>query len=170
MLHEMEYDTVSLGCTPKEPAECDRNGLCENPIDILLVEDVASDALLARLALDQIEIPYSLFTVHKGEDFFDRLVKYHAGHPHAPKLPDVILLDLGLPGMDGFEIIDRLKTAPAGIRSVPIIILSSYNDFQYLQRTSNLFIPAYLTKPCHPKQLQEIITRVCGMGRQRLVG
>jgi DNA-binding response OmpR family regulator len=130
------------------------------PLNILMVEDLASDALLTRIALDKTNIPYNLYTLNRGAQVMPYLAKYHfAGYQRdTPNtMPDVILLDLGLPGVNGFDILESLAQTHGMVRSVPIIIMSGFTHFDYLCKTNNLCIPAYLPKPCDHGKLRDIL-------------
>lgn len=125
-----------------------------DPLDILLVEDVSSDALLLRLALDASQVPYRLRTIHGGDEVLPWLMR------ELGALPDVIMLDLGLPRMDGFEILEELAGADHAIRAIPIIILTGYQDFEYVGKSYNLCVPAYITKPCDAQRMHEVLAPI----------
>ena len=128
------------------------------PLTILLVEDVASDALLTRLALDATNIPYTLRRLQKGTDVLPYLRGCLTQEPTA--LPDLIMLDFGLPCKDGFEVLaDLNKTLPA-IRAVPIVILTGHADFEYVGRNYNLYIPAYINKPCCAEKISDVLISI----------
>jgi len=129
--------------------------LDDRPVDILLVEDTTSDALLLRLALDAARIPYSLRTLRNGDEVLP-LLAYEAKSGNRG-LPDLIMLDLGLPCMNGFEILEELATADRRLRAVPIVILTGYEDFDYVRRSYNLYVPAYINKPCNPEKIREAL-------------
>jgi CheY-like chemotaxis protein len=136
----------------------------DKPLDILLVEDVTSDALLIRLALNSANMPYTLRTLRKGDEVLPWLTQ---GCRQADQsLPDVIMLDLGLPCLDGFEVLEELAHAELAVRAVPIVIMTGYGDFEYLRTSYNLCVPAYITKPCDPRKLREVLV---GIRRARTV-
>src|SRR5690349_10773277 len=80
--------------------------LADDHIHILLVEDVPSDALLTRIALERTNIPFALSKIGRGDEVISRLCISQRICPS--QVPDLIMLDLGLPGMDGFEILSEL--------------------------------------------------------------
>jgi CheY-like chemotaxis protein len=72
--------------------------------------------------------------------------------------PDVIVMDLGLPGMDGWEATRQLKWDPATQR-IPIVALSAHATDDDEHRAREAGCDVYLRKPCHPSQLLEAIFR-----------
>lgn len=62
--------------------------------------------------------------------------------------PDVILLDLGLPSMDGWQVLEELRSSPA-TRNLKVIIISNLNQAPYLTRAANLGVSKFLTKAEH---------------------
>ena len=70
--------------------------------------------------------------------------------------PDVILLDIRMPGMDGFEVMEQLQ-ASEETRSIPVIFLSGESDSEVRQRARNLGAAAFVTKPIDRLMLQEVV-------------
>lgn len=130
----------------------------DTPLDILLVEDVASDALLLRLALDASRMPYRLRSIHNGDEVLPWLMQELKKGRQA--LPDVLLLDLGLPCMDGFEVLAGIAAARPDIRAIPIVILTGYEHFEYIRQSYDLCVTAYINKPCDSATIYEILARL----------
>ena len=129
-----------------------------NLFNILLVEDTASDALLTRISLDSTEIPYKLTTMRNGNDVIPYL---QSGCDFAKNdYPDLILLDLGLPGIDGFEILAQLQNVPASMRAIPIIVMTAFDNFEYIQKIYPTSVYGYINKPCRPEDLNEILNKI----------
>lgn len=126
----------------------------DRPLEVLLVEDAFGDALLMRVALDAAHVPYKLSTLRLGNQVLPYLEKSRS------HMPDVILLDLGLPGMDGFEILASLAENPLAVRSIPIVILTGHRDFEYIQGNYPLCIIDYVNKPCDVQRLRDILMRI----------
>lgn len=107
---------------------------------ILLVEDNPIDARAAGKALAGLERPCRVDVVDDG----DAAIAYLTDRAMAP--PDLVLLDLNLPGRDGIDVLERVKTDP-DLRRTPIIVLTtSVNDADVVaayDRGAN----AYLSKP-----------------------
>jgi CheY-like chemotaxis protein len=70
--------------------------------------------------------------------------------------PDLVLLDLGLPAMDGYEVATRLRGA-LGLASLPVIALTGWGSQQDRARTAAAGFNAHLTKPVRPEQLLQVI-------------
>ncbi|HEU5047405.1 MAG TPA: response regulator [Rickettsiales bacterium] len=131
----------------------------EDILNIFLVEDVRSDALLTRIALDSTDIPFLLTKVTRGDEALSRLCVNRVCRP--AELPDLILLDLELPGMDGFEILEELAKSAASLRSIPIVILTAHRQFEYIRSCYPLYVMSYIKKPCDRAQMREILQKVC---------
>lgn len=128
-------------------------------LNILLIEDVASDALMTRITLDATKVPFLLSKMHRGDEVLSRLSISQKLCPM--ELPDLLLLDLGLPGMDGFEVLAELAQMSGAIRSIPIVILTGHGHFEYVRSTYPfLHIVGYLQKPCHVEDMSRILTKV----------
>lgn len=113
-------------------------------IDILLVEDNAGDARLAREALKESKIKNTLHHVSDGEQAVDFLFRRN-GHERSVR-PDLILLDLNLPKKDGREVLAEIKN-DANLRSIPVVILTMSKAEEDIIRTYNLHANCYITKP-----------------------
>lgn len=118
--------------------------------DILLVEDNPGDIRLLREALDVTEIPHRLHVVTDGNDALD-FIYQRAGFDDASQ-PDLILLDLNLPQIDGHEVLNELKSDPKHGR-IPVIVLSSSSEEGDIRRAYAAGANAYLTKPVDPNEL-----------------
>ena len=92
------------------------------PIDILLVEDSPSDVLLTREALRDARIANDLSVARNGEEALDYLRQEgeHVGKPR----PDIVILDLNLPRMDGREVLREIK-GDDSLKRIPVIILTT---------------------------------------------
>jgi two-component system, chemotaxis family, response regulator Rcp1 len=110
---------------------------------ILLVEDNPGDVRLIREALKESPIPAQLWVAEDGTEAL-RLLEGSSG---APALrPDLILLDLNLPRMDGRELLARLKGCQE-FRSIPVVVLSSSGTEEDVQAAYDLRANAYVVKP-----------------------
>src|SRR5215472_8460813 len=92
---------------------------------ILLADDSEDDILLIQRAFQQAKIPTTFQVVHSGDEVLSYLdaehqVSNHADHP----LPDLLLLDLYMPGVDGFEVLRRLRERP-GLQNLRVVVLTA---------------------------------------------
>jgi len=81
-------------------------------------------------------------------------------------VPHLIVTDLSLPGMDGFELITRVR-ADAKLQSIPIICLSGYGGYEHEQRARAAGCDRILQKPCMPDELATIVSEVIAQAAQR---
>lgn len=92
-----------------------------NPADILLVEDNPSDVHLTRLALRGSPLASRLHAVEDGEQAL-AFLRREGLYAEAPR-PDIIILDLNLPGMDGRHLLMELKSDP-DLKTIPVVVLT----------------------------------------------
>jgi putative two-component system response regulator len=112
---------------------------------ILVVDDEKSNLLL----LNRILTPrYTILTAKSGQEALDRVLAAKAATPE-PCVPDLILLDIIMPDMDGFEVIRQLKDNPAA-RHIPIIFLTASNDVETEQRGLEMGAVDFIAKPVVP--------------------
>lgn len=75
------------------------------------------------------------------------------------KQVDLIISDLVMPEMDGFELTETVKTSPQW-RSVPVVIISTHTDSRYIFKALKLGADDYLTKPATPEMLSLVLNRI----------
>lgn len=126
---------------------------------ILLVEDNVGDARLVMEALKECHIPISLTVVGDGLQALDFL--RHQRPYTGAALPDLVLLDLNLPKMDGREVLVKIKTDPA-LQHIPVIIFTSSTADDEVLLAYRHGASCYLTKPLELTSyfaiLQELVT------------
>jgi len=113
-------------------------------IEILLVEDNPGDVVLTREGLRSCRINNHIHVVGDGEKalaFLGRQGEYR----DAPR-PDLILLDLNLPRMNGIEVLGVIKNQP-GLMGIPVVILSSSSAEEDIVRAYGLHANCFVTKP-----------------------
>ncbi|OAQ52684.1 chemotaxis protein CheY [Natrinema mahii] len=124
------------------------------PARILLVEDNPGDVRLTKEAFKQGRIENDLYVVSDGTEALDFLSR-RGEYADAPR-PDLILLDLNLPGKDGEAVLEDLKVDPK-LRSIPVIVLTSSRAEEDIVRSYELHANAYLTKPVDPDEFIETV-------------
>jgi CheY-like chemotaxis protein len=114
------------------------------PINILLVEDSPADVRLTREALKNGHLINNLHVVENGVDAM-AFLRREAPFADAPR-PDIILLDLNLPLMDGREVLAEVKNDP-DLHVIPVVILTTSTAEQDILKTYDLHANCYITKP-----------------------
>jgi CheY-like chemotaxis protein len=114
------------------------------PVEILLVEDNPGDAVLTREAFKDCKLVNAMHHVHDGVEAlaFLRQEGPYAGRPR----PDLILLDLNLPRMDGREVLAAIKR-DEDLKRIPVIILTTSDDERDVLKAYNLHANCFITKP-----------------------
>ena len=126
-------------------------------IDILLVEDNAGDARLTQEALRDGKVRNALHHVWEGEEAM-AFLRRSGKHAAAPR-PDLILLDLNLPRMDGSEVLAEIKGDDA-LKSIPVVILTTSSAEQDILRSYNLHANCYITKPVTMVEFIRAVTAI----------
>jgi chemotaxis family two-component system response regulator Rcp1 len=113
-------------------------------MEILLVEDSLTDAALTIGALKQGKIKHRLTLVRDGEEALEFL-RQEGRFGQAPR-PDLILLDLLLPKLNGVDVLAQVRE-DYDIASIPVVILTSSDDYDDRERCEALSVESYITKP-----------------------
>uniref|UniRef100_A0A7C4GAU2 Response regulator n=1 Tax=candidate division WOR-3 bacterium TaxID=2052148 RepID=A0A7C4GAU2_UNCW3 len=127
------------------------------PVEILLIEDNPGDARLTREALHEAKMRNNLTVVSDGEEalsFLRREGQYH----NAPR-PDIILLDLNLPKMDGREVLAQIKADP-DLRRIPVVILTTSKAEEDVLKTYDLHANCYVAKPVGFEQFVDVVRSI----------
>jgi CheY-like chemotaxis protein len=113
-------------------------------VDILLVEDNPADVVLAREALDEVDLPTTIRVVEDGVSAlrFLRQTDLFSGAPR----PTLILLDLNLPRKSGREVLAEIKADPY-LRSIPVVVLTTSDAEEDVRRSYDLHANCYIVKP-----------------------
>jgi two-component system, chemotaxis family, response regulator Rcp1 len=117
---------------------------CGLPIEILLVEDSLADIELTKLGFREGRIANNLHVIRDGDEAMTFL-RRQGQFADAPR-PDLILLDLNLPGKDGREVLHDIKADPE-LKRIPVVILTTSQADEDIMRAYGLHANAYMTKP-----------------------
>lgn len=128
-------------------------------IRVLLVEDNPGDADLTRDTLEDSRIHLDITIVVDGVEAIDYLLRRGA-HANATT-PDLIILDLNLPGMDGRAVLAEARRHPH-LRSIPVVILTSSDAERDVVQTYELGANCYITKPVDLSAFQAIVRSIEG--------
>ncbi|MCX7008391.1 MAG: response regulator [Kiritimatiellaeota bacterium] len=127
------------------------------PFEILLVEDNPGDVRLTREALRDTSISHHLHVVTDGVEAMTFL-RHQGNYTGAPQ-PDLILLDLNMPRMDGRRVLALLKK-DAKLRRIPVVILSSSQNETDIQSAYELQANCYITKPTDFEQFMGVVKEI----------
>ena len=130
------------------------NDTVGRPMEILLVEDDLEDAGLTIEALRSGEVPCRVSLVRDGEEAMAFLGR-HGHYGRAPR-PDLILLDLKLPKMDGREVLTAVK-ADERLQRIPVVVLTVSRTHEEILKSENLHVESYLTKPVDQEQFLGVV-------------
>ena len=130
------------------------------PSNILLVEDEEAHAQLTRRAIRKAGNANRIDVVYDGEEALDYLFN---GGKYADKskypCPGLILLDIKLPGIDGIEVLQKIKQHP-NLKKIPVIMLTTSDREEDIARSYDYHANSYLTKPVGFKEFEEKIGQI----------
>ncbi len=120
------------------------------PRKILVVEDTPNLRRLVAYLLGR--AGYEVLQAEDGRAAVEVLKRH---------LPDLILLDIRMPGMDGFELLELLRGFPRA-QAIPVVMLTSLSGARDLDRAMQLGVVDFLTKPIEPRALLTQVARIVG--------
>lgn len=126
----------------------------QNSSRLLLVEDNPGDIRLVQEAIDESRIDCELSVVPDGEAALDYLHQ-RGDHEDAPR-PRLVLLDLNLPKVSGFAVLERIQENP-DFTGLPVIVLTSSATQEDVVRSYDLHTNAYLMKPIDPEEFVALV-------------
>jgi DNA-binding response OmpR family regulator len=122
---------------------------------ILVVDD---DQVIQQLLKVNLELEgYAVEVASDGEEALATFEGFH---------PDLVVLDIMMPKLDGWEVARRLKATEGG--QVPIVLLSARAQEADVQKGTDLGVAAYVTKPFDPIQLLDLVAGLLGQGAPKL--
>lgn len=124
--------------------------MAETEKRILVADD---DPVILRLIQVNLELEgYQVLTASDGEEAVDSATAEH---------PDLVILDIMMPRLDGYQACERLKSAEA-TKDIPIVFLSAKAQQSDIEKGQTYGVEAYLTKPFDPTELLDVVERVIG--------
>ena len=130
---------------------------CHRPFEILLAEDNPGDVRLAREALRDARISHNLHVVPDGVEAM-AFLRHEGSYAHTPT-PDLMLLDLNMPRMDGRRVLALVKSDPS-LRRIPIVVLSSSENGTDIKSSYELQANCYITKPTDFDQYIAVVRKI----------
>lgn len=126
-------------------------------LQILVAEDNQDDAYLLKRAFLRAGINAPMEFVANGELALDYLHgRSHFANREEHPMPRLLILDLRLPGIDGFAVLQGLRENPQ-LRRLPVIVLTCLGDKSSIDRAHELGVNGYLTKPASPDGFDSLV-------------
>ena len=129
----------------------------ERLIEVLLVEDDPGDVLMTREAFADYKVRNSLHVVDDGVQAL-AFLRREGEYAEAPR-PDLVLLDLNLPRMDGREVLQAVKSDPE-LSSIPVVVLTTSEAEEDVLGSYSLHANAYVTKPVDFERFIEVVRQI----------
>lgn len=131
----------------------DQTRLLNKSYRILQIEDNLGDVFLLRESLEAHELPITLNNICDGQEAID--IIFH----NSFKEPDLFIIDINLPRVDGITILKKIKQSDK-FKHIPVIIFSSSDSENDIQQTYNLGADLYLIKPMDWDHYKSIVTSI----------
>lgn len=130
------------------------------PAVILLVEDDPDDQRLTQRAFNSGRLRNRLFIVSDGQEALDFVYRrgLYGAAESAPR-PDLILLDLNLPRIDGRQVLERLKS-DSDLCAIPVVVLTTSSQEEDILRTYHLGANCFMTKPVEMQKFLDTIRQL----------
>lgn len=126
-------------------------------IEILLVEDNRGDAKLVLEGFKDSKVHNHIDVVEDGESAIRHLRK--EGSYRGAKRPDLILLDLNLPGMDGREVLSVIKNDD-DLKRIPVVVMTTSRSEEDILKSYNLHANCYIQKPLDFEQFVKVVNTI----------
>ena len=126
-------------------------------MNILLAEDNQADIKISRRAFEKAKLKSNVYVVNNGEEALDFI--YNKGKYQDKKLfprPDLVILDIKMPRLDGFSVLDKIKD-DLEYGSIPVIMLTSSKYEEDMIRSFKKGACAYISKPMENEEFARII-------------
>jgi len=130
--------------------------MTEHPIKILIADD--EDAVREIMAKRVASQGYQVIAAKDGQEAWGLIVS---------ESPDVIILDLNMPKMDGWAVLSQLRHNPLAKRWQPVIIVSAQHELENFKKGVTLEADHYLTKPCQIEDILKSIRLMLSLVPQR---
>ncbi len=127
------------------------------PFAVLLVEDDPGDVLITTEALSASSVVHDIHVVGDGEQAI-AFLHQEGEHVDAPR-PDLILLDLNLPRVDGREVLQVVKDDDS-LRRIPVVVLTTSKSEEDITRSYDLHANAYVVKPSDVGDFQGVVREI----------
>lgn len=129
----------------------------DEPIEVLLVEDNPGDVRLVEEAFTVLDTEPTLKVASNGAEAIE-LLSYRQ-NDGSGSLPNLVLLDLNLPRMDGFDVLDAIES-DLELGRLPVLVLTSSESTEDVRECYRRGANAYLTKPVAPDEFDELVRTI----------
>ena len=124
--------------------------MTDSPKRVLICDD---DPVILRLLEVNLELEgYDVLTAHHGEEAFEIASR---------ELPDLVILDIMMPRLDGYQTCQKLK-AQSSTEDIPVVFLSAKAQASDIEKGRSFGVSEYLTKPFDPNDLLDVVERLVG--------
>ena len=123
---------------------------------ILLVEDSRADAKIIERALREAQVAHRLTVISDGRAALEYLFGLRDDNVPADHEPDLILLDLNLPGIDGCQVLTQIKSDPM-LRIIPVVVLTTSHREEDVLQTYLAGANTYIPKPAEYPSYRELV-------------
>jgi len=125
---------------------------------ILMIDDDREDFILVKEALESKRLKVDLYWAEDGDEAMNFLYR-REGYASAPT-PNLILLDLNMPGKNGFDVLKELK-ADRDLRKIPVVILTSSKDQKTVAQGYNIGASSFMLKPLTFDEMATAMNSLC---------
>jgi PAS domain S-box-containing protein len=136
---------------PREAPKESRTGpptAADHPLRVLVVDDNLDAVGSVKLLLTM--MGHQVLTAHNGEEALQAAMDHH---------PDVVLLDIGLPVLNGYQVAQRIRATP-DLKGTVLVALTGYGQEEDRQRAKQAGFDYHMVKPSDPQQLQQLLVMV----------
>ncbi len=127
------------------------------PIHILLIEDSEGDIVLITEALEESNLTHTVDVARDGLEG----IKFLKKEPpyHDKKMPDLILMDLNMPKLNGHDVLDIIKTDD-GLKHIPVIMLTTSSATADILKSYKKYSNCYIIKPSQFQDFEKVVTAI----------
>lgn len=129
--------------------------MSNQPLKILLIEDNEGDILLIQEALEESNLKVHLNIARDGEE----AINYLTNLSEVSLRPDIILLDVNLPKLNGHEVLFKLKNNP-DLKQIPIIMLTTSSSETDVYKAYSNHVNSYVTKPVEVETFLKVVSDI----------
>ena len=120
------------------------------------LKTAATDVKIIERALREGNVQHRLTVIHDGRQALDYLLELHDADDPDEREPDLILLDLNLPGIDGCQVLSTIKTDPF-LRTIPVVVLTTSRREEDVLQTYQAGANTYIQKPSEYPRYRDLV-------------